>query len=397
MKVYLALRAAMKTSRTKSGITALLQNYSTQSKENPNNKAVNEAEKIVGYPTSFLSLRWLLNDEVANIALHLRKLIGSNHPLLSTARQGFNFEQTVADLGSHRVARLEAGGLKEEFSQIDRDVTAGILHSQRVLAEITEMIRTSNIIHKSILGVDSQHPDFADLHFGNKLSLLTGDYLLSTSFRELAGLKNHDVNELISTCLRDLTEEQFIEPRDKQNSPLPAPPLKEQKEVVIPDHLHNETVKMSEVLGNAKAEWTLRHLLGGANLLAKCCQGTLMLGEHPEAFQELGYLFGRNMALAWQAHRDRTHFEPYKTGPFSLVCGPVLFHVQHDPGYHSRIMEYAENDVDYYEIRRAVLSGPGLEKTKELQEEFSTRALEVLEKFPESEAKGALVNIINSL
>jgi decaprenyl-diphosphate synthase subunit 2 len=50
------------------------------------NRAVIEAEKIVGYPTSFLSLRWLLSDEIANVALHLRKLVGSNHPILKTAK-----------------------------------------------------------------------------------------------------------------------------------------------------------------------------------------------------------------------------------------------------------------------------------------------------------------------
>lgn len=50
------------------------------------NRAMSEAEKIVGYPTSFLSLRWLLSDEIANIALHLRKLVGSNHPILKTAK-----------------------------------------------------------------------------------------------------------------------------------------------------------------------------------------------------------------------------------------------------------------------------------------------------------------------
>lgn len=50
------------------------------------NRAVTEAEKIVGYPTSFLSLRWLLSDEIANVALHLRRLVGSNHPLLKTAK-----------------------------------------------------------------------------------------------------------------------------------------------------------------------------------------------------------------------------------------------------------------------------------------------------------------------
>ena len=50
------------------------------------NRAVSEAEKIVGYATSFLSLRWILSDEIANVGVHLRKLVGSNHPLLKTAK-----------------------------------------------------------------------------------------------------------------------------------------------------------------------------------------------------------------------------------------------------------------------------------------------------------------------
>ena len=50
------------------------------------NRAITEAEKVVGCPTSFLSLRWLLNDETANVAVHLRKLAGTNHPLLKAAK-----------------------------------------------------------------------------------------------------------------------------------------------------------------------------------------------------------------------------------------------------------------------------------------------------------------------
>lgn len=65
------------------------------------NRAVSEAEKIVGYPTSFLSLRWLLSDEIANVALHLRKLVGSNHPLLKTAK--------YVDCKSKRVLIIKIG------------------------------------------------------------------------------------------------------------------------------------------------------------------------------------------------------------------------------------------------------------------------------------------------
>lgn len=52
----------------------------------PWKKAVSEAERIVGYPTSFMSLRCLLSDELASVALHLRKLVGTKHPLLQTAK-----------------------------------------------------------------------------------------------------------------------------------------------------------------------------------------------------------------------------------------------------------------------------------------------------------------------
>lgn len=50
------------------------------------NKVVSDAEKIVGYPTSFMNLRCLLSDEIANVAMHMRKLVGTKHPLLKTAR-----------------------------------------------------------------------------------------------------------------------------------------------------------------------------------------------------------------------------------------------------------------------------------------------------------------------
>ncbi|MEE6475968.1 hypothetical protein FKM82_010918 [Ascaphus truei] len=49
-------------------------------------KVVSDAEKIVGYPTSFMSLRCLLSDELSNIAMQVRKLVGTKHPLLNTAR-----------------------------------------------------------------------------------------------------------------------------------------------------------------------------------------------------------------------------------------------------------------------------------------------------------------------
>lgn len=66
----------------------MLEKMALKSSENKNewNRALSEAEKIVGYETSYLSLRYLLSDEITNLALHMRKLIGSTHPLVGTGK-----------------------------------------------------------------------------------------------------------------------------------------------------------------------------------------------------------------------------------------------------------------------------------------------------------------------
>lgn len=375
--------------------------FVTKSKEDTVcNKAINEAEQIVGYPTSFLSLRWLLNDEIANVVSHIRKLIGTNHPLLSTARD-LILGGITPTWGLIVLLISKAGGQGKGFSDIDRDVTAGILHSQRVLAEVTEMIRTSNILHKSILNIYTKDmKEFSELNFGNTLSLLSGDYLLSSSFRELAGLRNQEVNEMVSVCLRDLVEAEFIEPRDKQNRPLPVKPLEiPNSDALVPNEFGVAPLRIKEVLGNAKAEWTLRHFLGNASLLAKCCQATLKLANHPYNFEKLGYLFGRNMALAWQAHFDIENYDHDKNGPFDLISAPLMFHLQYDRNFYSEIIKGHEDvhDCDFEDIRKVVRNGPGLEKTQQMKKEFVDNCFEALEGFQDSDAKRALQNIINVL
>ncbi|KAL1491666.1 hypothetical protein ABEB36_012228 [Hypothenemus hampei] len=359
-------------------------------------KAINDAEKIIGYPTSFLSLRWLLNDEVANIASHIRRLIGTNHPLLATARNLILGDKTPT-WGLIVLLVSKAGGLERDFSDMDKDITAGILHSQRVLAEVTEMIRTGHILHSSVFNIYTEEPqEYSDLNYGNTLSLLTGDYLLSQSFRELAVLKNQEVNELVSVCLRDLVEAEFIEPRDKQNKPFPARPVTKLTEIEVPNEFGVAAFKVNEVLGNAKAEWTLRHFLGNASLLAKCCQAALKLANHSEHFQKLGYLYGRNMALALQAQFDLDIFlDEDRNGPFSLISAPVMFHLQHNPDFYEEILKGADDlsKCDFSLIKETVREGPGIQKTEELKKEFVEKSYKVLSEFKDTDAKQALLNI----
>lgn len=52
------------------------------------NKALTDAEKLIGFRSSLISLRYLLTEDVGNVVEHVRKLAstGTKHPLVKTVK-----------------------------------------------------------------------------------------------------------------------------------------------------------------------------------------------------------------------------------------------------------------------------------------------------------------------
>lgn len=89
----------------------------------------------------------------------------------------------------------KAAGYASTIPEMEQDQSVGILHSQRALAEVTEMIRISHLVHQGLVNLQpltQAGQDMAlhgDMTFGNKIALLSGDYLLGNSCAELAALR----------------------------------------------------------------------------------------------------------------------------------------------------------------------------------------------------------------
>ncbi|XP_022177640.1 decaprenyl-diphosphate synthase subunit 2-like [Myzus persicae] len=374
------------------------------------NRAVSEAEKIVGYPSSFLSLRWLLSDEIANVALHLRRMVSSNHPLLKMVKGLlYNGQSNMQAWGLIVLLVSKAAGHIKVESSADED-QSGVLRSQRALAEIAEMIRTSHLMHNGLINIypemfPNESIDHEDMSFGNKIGLLSGDYLLANCFYELSMLKNQNLMELISSALRDLSEAEFVGRRDSQNNPLPSPFEPLDRKLGSARLRFNPLQLSGQLRGGmpltpALRDWTRRNVLSAGSLLGKTCQGALLLAGHSEQLQKQGFLFGKHLSLAWQAYLDLEPFlsdSPCSLGiSFNLTSAPVLFHLEHDSSLFKEIDKGIDSiqDVDYVKVHDVVIKGPGINYTKQLQKEHSEKAMEVLNVFEESDARTALSNII---
>lgn len=234
--------------------------------------------------------------------------------------------------------------------------------------------------------------------------------------KNVSPYRNQDLVELISSAVRDLAESEFIGDRDEQNNPLPSKPnplrmasgraaALEVDEDSDADWVTSDVLKpldKDSSMGIPEKEWALRHILSAGSLLGKSCQGALKLAGHPEAIQRNGYLFGKHLSLAWQACLDLESFQS-STLPlgdtFSLVSAPVLFHLEYDPAMYEDIQKgyVSVENVDYEKLHREIRSGPGLERTRDLQRKHSLAAMNMLSKFPPTDARSALQNIIMAM
>ncbi|XP_047536771.1 all trans-polyprenyl-diphosphate synthase PDSS2-like [Vanessa atalanta] len=358
-------------------------------------KIIREAEKIVGYPTSFMNLRWLLSDEFANLAMHLRKIVGSNHPIMKTAKTVlYNEQNNLQPWGL--IILLLSKAISPSTHSIQ---TTTLIEHQRMLAELTEMIRTGHYIHRGLLNIPVEEQDQKrdTSMFANKIAILIGDYLLVTANGMLARLRNQDLSYLISTALRDISEGEFFGPRDSQNMPLPGEPVNKN---VDNFKINCDTIPLSvtDILGSPISEWTLRNMYNGGSLFGRGCEGAVLLAGKNVAEQKKAYLFGCHLCLAWQAASEISKFSTENQEPFSLVSAPVLFALNETPELYEKLKNVKTvTSIDFNDLKANISKTNAIEKTKRLYTENADKAKSYIEMFGDNESVNTIKRLINTI
>ncbi|KAG6447280.1 hypothetical protein O3G_MSEX004864 [Manduca sexta] len=353
---------------------------------------IRDAEKVVGYPTSFMNLRCLLSDEFANLALYLRKLVGSNHLVMQTAKNVlYGDSKNLQPWGL--IILLLSKSVKTTVPRTKKSE-----EQTRVLAELTEMIRTGHLIHRGIVNVPftKRSKDTESAIFGNKIAILLGDYLLVTANAMLANLRNSDVSYIISTALKDLSEGEFFGERDEQNMPLPGKPKRATDDLEIT--FDTTSIAVDDVLGKPRKEWTARSVFNGVSLLGRGCQSAMVLDKHNREIQNYAYHFGCHVGLAWQAATELQKLTSDSKEQFCLASAPVLFALDGNPDLY-KIIDQAKNDVkdvDYEDLKFNILKTDAVDKTKMLYEDHAKKATAYIDSIGQNESVDMIKKLINT-
>ncbi|GAA6009284.1 hypothetical protein JCM11491_004256 [Sporobolomyces phaffii] len=273
-----------------------------------------------------------------------------------------------------------------------------ILPTQRRLAEITELIHVASLLHDDVIDVASTRrgaPSAPNL-FGNKLSILAGDFLLARASLALSRLGSNEVVELVASVLANLVEGEVMQM--KGNVPT------------------NSNASSPSSRGGGPTPEIFQHYmrktyLKTASLIAKSTRATTVLGGcgtkqgwvEGEKIKDAAYNYGKNLGIAFQLIDDMLDFtasaaELGKPGggadlKLGLATAPALYAWEEFPELGEMIERKFANEDDVERAKHLILRSSGATRTYALAEEHSKLAIEALYELPESEARDGLEKI----
>ena len=350
-------KLSLKCCNTSRHVATPLRHLATHSRQfatTPSNfpdslSSLSEIEQIVDSPVSFLGIEYLQNEEIFYLLENIQKLIGTKHPVVE-----FGAQTLLGSTGTFKIhglitllaAQIINGSAPTRTEPRDR---AGILPKQRRLVEVCEMVSTAFFLHDNVVSphkvsTEQQH----NITKGNKLSLLFGDYFLSTACSQLASLEHPKVVDSVSRAIARNVEGRFW----------------------------LETIEPQKPPGLADLSYycSLKH---GA-LMSSCCYSAALLAGHAKSSEVATSLqsFGNHVGQAIHLKKEIFAAETNRLGTESLSSYPfvaAVLQLSESGRMVDPLTQY--NDIT---VRNVINLGHGVELTYEKCEQHCAKALDCI-------------------
>lgn len=258
--------------------------------------------------------------------------------------------------------------------------TSSILPSQRLYAQVMEVIHTASLVHDDVVDKGETRRGKSSIHkvVGNRLAVLGGDYMISASSFYLSQLGDMRLMKLFSLIIENLGRGELI-----------------QSDVKSTFEVSEEELLLT---------YTQKTFCKTASLIAYGCKGIGLLMQ--EAYAEPCYNFGKHLGLAFQYVDDILDFvsDSKTLGKPALndmreglATAPVLLALPEFPEVRDLISREfkGEGDIDQGVM---MAKSVGLDRTRHLALLHLRKALDSLDMLPKDsqarQALGALARLI---
>lgn len=242
-------------------------------------------------------------------------------------------------------------------------------------ASMIELIHTASLVHDDVVDESLKRRNFFSINalWKNKIAVLVGDFMFSKSVLLATDHQDFDLLSVISKTIKQISEGELLQ-------------LEKARKLDITEDIYYEIIRQKT-----------------ATLIAACCEiGVISSGPHEEWAKKMQD-FGTYTGMAFQIKDDLFDYlskniigkpvgidikEQKMTLP--LIYSLAISNEQDRKYYLNTIKNYHNDPKRVKEIIAFVKETGGLEYAVQVMKSYQEKAQNILQEFPDSEAKSAL-------
>jgi len=246
-------------------------------------------------------------------------------------------------------------------------------------ASIIELIHTATLVHDDVVDDSNRRRGFFSINalWKNKIAVLVGDFLLSKGLLLSIDNDDFDILKLISVAVREMSEGELLQ-------------IEKARKLDITEAIYFEIIRQKT-----------------ATLIAACCGiGAASVGSPIEEVEKMR-LFGELIGIAFQIKDDLFDYTDAKIGkPTGIdikeqkMTLPLIYTLNNCSDKERKwlinsVKNHNKNKQRVKEVIAFVKEKGGIEYTTAKMKEYQSKAIEILETYPNSTYKNSLLTMVN--
>ena len=246
-------------------------------------------------------------------------------------------------------------------------------------ASVVELIHTATLVHDDVVDDSNRRRGFFSLNalWKNKIAVLVGDFLLSKGLLLSIDNEDFDLLKLISIAVREMSEGELLQ-------------IEKARKLDITEDVYFDIIRQKT-----------------ATLIAACCGiGAASVGANQDTVQQMRK-FGEYIGIAFQIKDDLFDYSDEKIGkPTGIdikeqkMTLPLIYTLNNcskkdKTWIINSIKKYNKDKVRVKEVIAFVKNNGGIEYTISQMNDYKSKALAILNNYPESPYKTSLLQMID--
>ncbi len=312
------------------------------------------------------SIKKPVETEIKNFEKHFRANVNSDVPLL--------------DIINNYIIRRKGKQIRPLFVFLSAKLNGETNESSYTAATLIELLHTSTLIHDDVVDESYERRNHFSINaiWKSKIAVLVGDYFLSRGLLVAVANKRYDLLETVSVAVKEMIEGELLQIQTAK------------KAVIDIDNYFNVIQKKT------------------ASLIAACTKCGAQSTTSNEEIHKIMHQFGTYVGIAFQIKDDLFDYQAkgligkptgndIKEKKFTLPLILALQNSQNNESKHIiRLVNNNDNSTKKVaEVVEFVIKNNGIQLAQAYLEDYKSKAIQMLEQFPENEVKKSLIGLVD--